>query len=96
LTRKVDITNVDDEIEVKFLYSVKWYKEKLEWKDRLSRYSFKWLSIIHSFVLVLLLAVFLTIIMLRIIKNNFLRCMELDDEALKEEEVGTLVSLLNH
>jgi hypothetical protein len=45
------------------------------------------LSIINSFVLVLLLTAFLTIILLRVLKNDFSRYMELDDEALEEEEV---------
>ena len=46
-----------------------------------------WLSIINSFVLVLLLTAFLMIIMLRVLKNDFARYMDLDDEALEEEEV---------
>ena len=68
------------------------------WQDRLTRYtdsrfvpaSFEihWLSIINAFVLVLLLTAFLTIIMLRVLKNDFSRYMELDDEALEEEEVS--------
>jgi Endomembrane protein 70 len=97
LSRKVDITNVEDTIEVKYSYSVEWYEETLEWKDRHQRYtesrflpaSFEihWLSIINSFVLVLLLTAFLTIIMLRVLKNDFSRYMELDDEAMEEEEV---------
>lgn len=76
---------------------MEWYPEQLLWKDRLTRYadsrfvpaSFEihWLSIINSFVLVLLLTAFLTIIMLRVLKNDFSRYMELDDEALEEEEV---------
>lgn len=74
-----------------------WEEEQLEWKDRMSRYadsrfvpsSFEihWLSIINSFVLVLLLTAFLTIILLRVLKNDFSRYMELDDDALEEEEV---------
>jgi Endomembrane protein 70 len=97
LTRKVDITNVEQELEVKFSYSVEWTEETLEWRDRHTRYtesrflpaSFEihWLSIINSFVLVLLLTAFLTIILLRVLKNDFSRYMELDDEALEEEEV---------
>lgn len=46
-----------------------------------------WLSIINSFVLVLLLTAFLTIILLRVLKNDFSRYMELDDDAMEEEEV---------
>lgn len=98
MERRVDITDVDKPIEVEYSYSVEWIPETLEWKDRLSKYtgsrlfvpaSFEihWLSIINSFVLVLLLTAFLTIIMLRVLKNDFSRYMELDDEALEEEEV---------
>jgi Endomembrane protein 70 len=83
---------------VEYTYSVQWVEENIEWKDRLSKYtgsamslpgSFEihWLSVINSFVLVLLLTAFLTIIMLRILKNDFSRYMELDEEAIEEEEV---------
>jgi hypothetical protein len=97
LDRRVDITNTDEGQTIQFSYSVEWNPENLEWKDRLTRYSesrfvpssfeIHWLSIINSFVLVLLLTAFLTIIMLRVLKNDFSRYMELDDEALEEEEV---------
>jgi Endomembrane protein 70 len=97
MDRKVDITNVDVEKEVQFSYSVEWYPDSIEWRDRLSRYAenkflpsnfeIHWLSIINSFVLVLLLTAFLTIILLRILKNDFSRYMELEDEAFEEEEV---------
>lgn len=97
MDRRIDITDTEKSQTVQFSYSVEWYPEQLAWKDRLSRYtesrfvpaSFEihWLSIINSFVLVLLLTAFLTIIMLRVLKNDFSRYMELDDEALEEEEV---------
>ena len=98
MERRVDITDTSSPLPVKFSYSVEWIEEPLEWKDRMSRYaesrfvpsSFEihWLSIINSFVLVLLLTAFLMIIMLRVLKNDFSRYMELDDETLEEEEVG--------
>ena len=98
MERRVDITNVEMPTTVKFSYSVEWVEEELLWKDRLSRYadsrfvpsSFEihWLSIINSFVLVLLLTAFLTIILLRVLKNDFSRYMELDDDTLEEEEVS--------
>jgi hypothetical protein len=99
MARRVDITKTDIPRTVTFSYSVEWYEEPdLLWKDRLLRYadsqfvppSFEihWLSIINSFVLVLLLTAFLTIILLRILKNDFSRYMELDDDALEEEESG--------
>ena len=98
MDRRVDITDITEPKEVSFSYSVEWFDDELAWKDRLSRYadsrfvpaSFEihWLSIINSFVLVLLLTAFLTIILLRVLKNDFSRYMELDDEALEEEEVS--------
>jgi hypothetical protein len=98
MDRRVDITNVNTQKMVQFSYSVEWYEEpNLLWNDRLTRYTdsrfvpstfeIHWLSIINSFVLVLLVAAFLTIILLRVLKNDFSRYMELDDEALEEEEV---------
>ena len=96
--RRVDITNVHKPTTVTFSYSVEWFEDDLPWKFRMTRYadsrflpgSFEihWLSIINSFVLVLLLTAFLTIILMRVLKNDFSRYMELDDESLEEEEVS--------
>ena len=47
-----------------------------------------WLSIINSFVLVLLLTAFLTIIMMRVLKNDFSRYMEVEEDEIGEEETG--------
>lgn len=98
MDRRVDITDVSEPIEVQFSYSVEWFEDELEWKHRMSRYSdsrflpssfeIHWLSIINSFVLVLLLTAFLTIILLRVLKNDFSRYMELDDDTMEEEESG--------
>lgn len=95
-------------MEVQFSYSVEWIEESLSWKERHSKYSesafpssleIHWLSIINSFVLVLLLTAFLTIIMLRILKNDFSRYMEMEEEAIDEEEVSGIyrsVSPVSH
>lgn len=99
LDRRVDITKEDVDHHVQFSYSVEWIEEpNLTWKHRMSRYaqsrflpnSFEihWLSIINSIVLVLLLTAFLTIILLRVLKNDFSRYMELDDDVMDEEESG--------
>lgn len=96
--RRVDITNVHKPTTVQFSYSVEWFEDvELPWKMRMTRYadsrflpgSFEihWLSIINSFVLVLLLTAFLTIILMRVLKNDFSRYMDLDDENMEEEEV---------
>ena len=96
--RKVDITDTSKPLEVRFSYSVEFFEDNLDWKDRMTRYadsrflpsSFEihWLSIINSFVLVLLLTAFLTIILMRVLKNDFSRYMELDEETMEEEEVS--------
>lgn len=96
--RRVDITNVNKPTTVQFSYSVEWQEDDLPWKKRMSRYadsrflpsSFEihWLSIINSFVLVLLLTAFLTIILMRVLKNDFSRYLELDEESMEEEESG--------
>jgi hypothetical protein len=86
---------------VQFSYSVEFFVEPdLSWKDRMTRYAdsrflpsgfeIHWLSIINSFVLVLLLTAFLTIILLRVLKNDLSRYMELDEETMEEEEVRSL------
>jgi len=96
--RKVDITDPTKPVDVQFTYSVEWYEEpELKWKDRMTRYhdprflpsSFEvhWLSIINAIVLVLLLTAFLVIILLRVLKNDFSRYMEVD-ESMDEEESG--------
>ena len=89
LSRKVDITNTSGPIQVKYSYSIEWYKESLEWQHRHSRYEGKlhWLSITSSFVVVLLVTALLSIFMLRILKKDVARYLDLDNEALEGEEV---------
>ncbi|KAJ1463256.1 hypothetical protein M885DRAFT_504871 [Pelagophyceae sp. CCMP2097] len=97
--RKVDITDEFDGTEVAFSYSVEWVpRPDLVWGQRMSRYhdsrflpgtfEIHWLSIINSFVLVLLLTAFLTIIMMRVLKNDFSRYMEVEEDEIGEEETG--------
>ena len=92
----VDITKADEPIDVEFTYSVKFVNTDLEWKDRMKSYTnshfgrgfeIHWLSVINSFVLVLLLVSFLAVIMVRILRNDFSKYMDIDEEALGEEEV---------
>eukprot|EP00937_MAST-01D_sp_MAST-1D-sp2_P005126 g5126.t1 len=85
--------------DVRFTYSVKWVEEaSVDATARMRRYvdtgflpgSFEihWLSIVNSVVLVVLLTVFLAIILMRVLKNDFSRYMQLDEEASAEEETG--------
>lgn len=62
---------------------------EVEYDDRMKRYAdstflpttfeIHWLSIINSFVLVLLLTAFLSIILMRILKQDFSKYMEIDE-----------------
>lgn len=88
------VPSVRGELElVEFSYSVKWVERlDLEFAHRMERYdsqrflpaSFEihWLSIINSFVLVILLTVFLAMILMRVLRNDFTRYM-------RQEEVSS-------
>ena len=87
------------ERDVEFSYSVKWVASSVTFDERMARYSqysflpqsfeIHWLSIINSFVLVLLLTGFLSIILMRVLKNDFSRYATADgDEEEDEEETG--------
>ena len=76
--------------QIVFSYSVEWtHMPELKYDDRMKRYvdstflpttfEIHWLSIINSFVLVMLLTAFLTIILMRILKKDFSRYMEVDE-----------------
>ena len=92
------ITDADGGREVEFSYSVRWQASDVPFEERMSRYaqysflpqSFEihWLSIINSFVLVLLLTGFLSIILMRVLKNDFSRYARGDEEDEEEEETG--------
>mmetsp|Transcript_15995 Transcript_15995/g.25064 ORF Transcript_15995/g.25064 Transcript_15995/m.25064 type:complete len:455 (+) Transcript_15995:542-1906(+) len=96
--RRLDITEIK-EYQADFTYQVTWHKTSVKYEDRVERYhkaeflpatfEIHWLSIINSFVLVVLLTVFLVIILMRILKNDFTRYMETDeDNEFGEDESG--------
>jgi hypothetical protein len=97
--RRVDITDVSAGQEIVFSYTVEWvHTPSVKYADRMNRYAdstflpttfeIHWLSIINSFVLVLLLTAFLFIILMRILKKDFSKYMEIDEDELTEEETG--------
>jgi len=98
--RRVDVTDQTSGQEVVFSYSVDWvHQPHISYEDRMKRYEdmrsfvpatfeIHWLSIINSFVLVFLLTGFLAIILLRILKNDFSKYVNVDEEDLNEEESG--------
>ncbi|KAI8467030.1 MAG: EMP/nonaspanin domain family protein [Monoraphidium minutum] len=93
--KTVDITT-GEEIAVRFSYSVKWVPTELPFEDRMDRYTrysflpqhleIHWFSIINSCVTVLLLTGFLATILLRVLKNDFLKFTR-DAEAGGGEDV---------
>eukprot|EP01038_Epipyxis_sp_PR26KG_P008129 gene8129-11007_t len=97
--RRVDVTDTTAGQEVVFSYTVEWvHTPEIKFEDRMKRYAdstflpttfeIHWLSIINSFVLVLLLTAFLAIILMRILKKDFSKYMEIDEDELTEEESG--------
>ncbi len=97
--RRVDITDVTSGQEIVFSYTVEWiHTPSVKYDNRMDRYAdstflpttfeIHWLSITNSFVLVLLLTCFLFIILMRILKKDFSKYMEIDEDELTEEETG--------
>ena len=78
----VDITE-DKEVEVEFQYSVKWKETEKPFEKRMEKYAkysflpqhleIHWFSIINSCVTVLLLTGFLATILMRVLKNDFIK-----------------------
>jgi hypothetical protein len=87
----------DRDVEVEFSYSTKWVLTPQKWENRAQVHhqygeeltDIHWLSIVNSFVLVILLVSFLAILLMRVLKKDFARYMDtVDDEESGEEEVG--------
>ncbi|KAJ4958471.1 hypothetical protein NE237_025582 [Protea cynaroides] len=90
----VDITE-DKEVEVEFSYSVEWKETDIPFEKRMEKYSksssmpqhleIHWFSIINSCVTVLLLTGFLATILMRVLKNDFIKYSH-DEESLDDQE----------
>jgi len=93
----VDITE-DKEIEVEFTYSVKWVETQTPFERRMDKYSkssslpqhleIHWFSIINSCVTVLLLTGFLATILMRVLKNDFIKYSHDEESTDDQEETG--------
>jgi hypothetical protein len=88
--RRIDITEASTGQEVTFSYSVEWvHTPEISYRNRMQRYAdhsflpdtfeIHWLAVINSFVLVLLLLAFLSMIFMKILKKDFSRYMEVDE-----------------
>lgn len=98
-TSRVDISDPSTPREIVFSYSVEWvHQPHIKYSNRMklyedsqflpSTFEIHWLSIINSIVLVMLLTGFLSIILMRILKKDFSRYVEVDEEEITEEETG--------
>eukprot|EP00753_Platysulcus_tardus_P015130 PLAT482.1.p2 GENE.PLAT482.1~~PLAT482.1.p2 ORF type:complete len:483 (-),score=252.62 PLAT482.1:48-1496(-) len=96
-----DITDAS-ELDVTWSYSVSWVETSIPYEKRMERYasssflpaSFEihWLSIINSFVLVVLLTTFLAVLLSRVVHTDVARLVDAYDEedgfVEKEEDAG--------
>ncbi|XP_004299493.1 PREDICTED: transmembrane 9 superfamily member 3-like [Fragaria vesca subsp. vesca] len=93
----VDLTE-DKEVDVEFLYTVKWRETNTPFDKRMDKYSHSsslphhleihWFSIINSCVTVLLLTGFLATILMRVLKNDFVKYAHDEEAAEDQEETG--------
>lgn len=78
----VDLTE-DKDVDADFMYTVKWRDTNIPFENRMDKYSqssslphhleIHWFSIINSCVTVLLLTGFLATILMRVLKNDFMK-----------------------
>mmetsp|Transcript_19511 Transcript_19511/g.54326 ORF Transcript_19511/g.54326 Transcript_19511/m.54326 type:complete len:583 (-) Transcript_19511:43-1791(-) len=92
---RLDITDSTTDLPVQFRYSAKWIKTDITGRDQLQKGSpqhleIRWFSIFNSIVTVLLLTGFLFTILMRVLKNDFLRYARSEDEeqVTEAEESG--------
>ncbi|KAM3702975.1 hypothetical protein ACJW31_04G063000 [Castanea mollissima] len=95
----VDLTDENkDSVDVDFLYTVKWKETSVPYEKRMDKYSqssslphhleIHWFSIINSCVTVLLLTGFLATILMRVLKNDFVKYAHDEETAEDQEETG--------
>ncbi|KAI5063248.1 hypothetical protein GOP47_0021795 [Adiantum capillus-veneris] len=93
----VDITE-DTEVDVEFKYSVRWKQTEKPFDRRMEKYAknsflpqhleIHWFSIINSCVTVLLLTGFLATILMRVLKNDFIKYSRDEETPEDQEESG--------
>jgi hypothetical protein len=93
-TTRIQELGEEEELLIEFTYSVRWLATNTSYSDRLARYSEKqemevhWISIMNSFVLVILLTGFLAIILMRVLKNDFSRYSQAEEGGDDENDYG--------
>ncbi|KAI6674285.1 hypothetical protein NL676_002191 [Syzygium grande] len=92
-----DLTE-DKEVDFQFMYTAKWKETNIPFEKRMDKYSqssslphhleIHWFSIVNSCVTVLLLTGFLATILMRVLKNDFVKYAHDEESAEDEEETG--------
>ena len=91
---KVSIAPTITELNITFAYSAKWSQTTVEFEDREANNAaevhegdaeIQWFSIVNSFVLVVLLTGFLVYIVLKVLKKDYQRYTQLEEEEDQEE-----------
>eukprot|EP00741_Cyanophora_paradoxa_P014285 tig00020780_g13777.t1 len=98
--KRKDITEVEA-MSVEFTYSAKWIPTDIAYENRMEKYSrhsflpqhleIHWFSIINSCVTVFLLTGFLATILLRMLKNDFVKYTREDEEDDQEDTGWKLI-----
>ncbi|KAL2344199.1 hypothetical protein Fmac_005484 [Flemingia macrophylla] len=94
----LDLTHHHKDLHADFLYTVKWKETPTPFDKRMDKYSHSsslphhleihWFSIINSCVTVLLLTGFLATILMRVLKNDFVKYAHDEETAEDQEETG--------
>lgn len=95
-SKVVELKEGTDDLEVTFTYSVAWVSTDIEFDKRTqlqsitskSELEIHWLSILNSFVLVILLTGFIAIIIMRILKSDYSRYARDEEEDNDAEDYG--------
>ncbi|XP_027155558.1 transmembrane 9 superfamily member 3-like [Coffea eugenioides] len=103
ITARMDLHSVldlteDKEVDAEFTYSVKWNETDIPFEKRMDKYAqnsslphhleIHWFSIVNSCVTVLLLTGFLATILMRILKNDFIKYTHDEESADDQDETG--------
>ncbi|KAG5531885.1 hypothetical protein RHGRI_026482 [Rhododendron griersonianum] len=88
----------DKEVDAEFTYTVKWRETDIPFENRMDKFSqtsslphhleIHWFSIINSCVTVLLLTGFLATILMRVLKNDFMKYAHDEETDDDQEETG--------
>eukprot|EP00884_Botryococcus_braunii_P021685 jgi/Botrbrau1/81/Bobra.0022s0071.1 len=98
ISEEATTKNDDSKVKAEFSYSVKWKETPIAWDRRMDKYrryqflpqhlEIHWFSIINSCVTVLLLTGFLATILMRVLKNDFMKYTR-DEEGVMEDNEET-------